>query len=252
MSMRPEPTHAATEQALHAALWQPETPAGLTAPDADEVARRFAVYRNNVQHGLARALAARFPAVERLVGADFFASMARVFAAAHPPRDPVLLGWGADLPAFIAGFPPAAGLPYLGDVARLELARGRAYHAADADPVDPQRLAGADPETLCLRLHPSVQLFASSHPAVSIWAANQPGAVPAPVRARGPEQALIARAPGFAVIVEPTDPATHAVLAALAAGQPLGRAAAQADPTPALALLIRHALITHLTTGETP
>jgi hypothetical protein len=250
MSMPPEPTHAAIEQALHAALWQPETPAGLTAPDTGEVARRFAVYRNNVQHGLSRALAARFPAVERLVGADFFAAMARVFAAAHPPRDPVLLGWGADLPGFIAGFPPAVGLPYLADVARLELARGRAYHAADAAPVDPQRLSGADPATLRLRLHPSVQLFASAHPAVSIWAANQPGAGPAPVRARGPEQALIARAPGFAVIVEPTDPATHAVLSALAAGQPLGRAAAGADPAPALALLLRHGLITDLQPGE--
>jgi hypothetical protein len=176
--------------------------------------------------------------------------MARVFAARHPPSDPVLLGWGAELPAFIAGFPPASGLPYLPDIARLELARGRAYHAADAAPIDPAALAGADPATLCLRLHPSAELFASAHPAVSIWAANQPGAVPAPVRARGPEQALIARASGFAVIVEPTDPATHAVLAALAAGQPLARAGAQADPTPALALLIRHGLITDLEPGE--
>ena len=252
MSMPPDPTHAATERAIHAALWQPETPAGLTAPEASEVARRFAVYRNNVQHGLARALAARFPAVERLVGAEFFAAMARVFAAAHPPRDPVLLGWGADLPGFLAGFPPVAHLPYLSDVARLELARGRACHAADAAPIDPAALAGADPATLRLCLHPSVELFASAHPALSIWAANQPGAAPAPVRVAGPEQALIARAPGFAVIVEPTDPATHAVLAALAAGQPLGRAAAGADPTPALALLIRHGLIVALKTGETP
>jgi hypothetical protein len=36
--------------------------------------------------------------------------------------------------------------------------------------------------------------------------------------------------------VAPVDAGTHAVLAALAAGQPLGRAAAQADPTAALTL----------------
>jgi hypothetical protein len=69
------------------------------------VARRFAVYRNNVQHGLTRALAARFPVVEALVGAEFFTAMARVFAAEAPPRDPVLLRWGDAFPASSTAFP---------------------------------------------------------------------------------------------------------------------------------------------------
>ncbi len=248
----PKTGHAAAERAFHAALWQADPPAGLAAPDVDEIARRFAVYRNNVHHGLTRALAARFPVVERLVGAEFFAAMARVFLAAHPPRDPVLLHWGADLPGFLEGFPPVAHLPWLADVARLELARGRACHAADADPVAPAALATADPETLRLRLHPSVELFVTPHPAVSIWAAQHPGSARATVKADGPEQALIARRPDFAVVVEPLDAATHAVLAALAGGAPLARAAAGTDPTAALALLIRHGLIAALTTGETP
>ena len=116
--MRPE-THAATEAAFHAALWQVAPPPGLAAPDPSEIARRFAVYRNNVQHGLTRALAARFPVVEQLVGAEFFAAMARVFIAGAPPSHPVLLHWGEAFPAFLESFPPVGHLPWLADVARL-------------------------------------------------------------------------------------------------------------------------------------
>jgi hypothetical protein len=246
--MRPEPSHAALQGAFHAALWTQGPPEGLAAP-AEEVARRFAVYRNNVRHGLTRALAARFPVIEMLVGAEFFTAMAGVFIAGSPPRDPVLLGWGAEFPGFLDGFPPVAHLPFLGDVARLELARGRAYHAADAAPAPPEALAVAEVEALRLVLHPSVELYASAHPALSIWQAHQPGAVRGPLPP-GPEFALVGRAPDFAVIVAPLDAGTHAVLAALAGGAPLGHAALHADPTPALALLLRHGLITHATTGD--
>lgn len=239
------PDHPRTEAGIAAALWAPVTPEGLgPSPSLD---RRFAIYRNNVQHGLSRALAARFPVVERLVGAEFFAAAARVFAARHPPGSPVLLDWGAAFPAFLAAFPPARSLPYLPDVARLEWLRGLAYHAPDATPADPAALGRADPERLILRLAPSVRAFAAATPAVSLWHRNQPGAAPAPLPP-GPEQALIARTPGFAVIVEPLTPASHALLSALLDGQRLAEAGT--DPTPLLTLLIRHQLIADI--GETP
>ncbi len=255
--MPPERAHLATETAFHAALWRQEAPEGLTAPDPAEVERRFAVYRNNVQHGLARALAARFPVVERLVGAEFFAALARAFAALHPPRNPVLLAWGQGFADFLQEFPPVASLPYLPDVARLEWARGLAYHAEDAPALPQDALSSAlsdcdDPGRLMFCLHPSVRLVAFAHPAVSLWSAHQGADPPGRITATGPEQALIARDPGLAVVVEPTDPATHAVLAALAEGRTLGRAATAGPPAPALALLLRHSLITRITTGETP
>jgi len=249
--MLPEPGHAAIEAAFHAALWQADPPGGLTAPAPEEVPRRFAVYRNNVRHSLSRALAARFPVVEALVGPAFFTAMAGVFIAEAPPTSPVLQDWGAAFPGFLDRFPPVAHLPWLGCVARLEWARGRAVHAADAAPVPAERLAGPDPEALRLRLHPSVALCRSAHPAVSIWQAHQPGAARGPLPP-GPEHALIGRQPDFAVVVLPVDAGTHAVLGALAAGAPLGRAALQSDPTAALTLLLRHGLITATLTGETP
>jgi hypothetical protein len=249
--MPPEP-HAATEAAFHAALWQAGPPPGLAAPDPSEVARRFSVYRNNVHHGLTRALAARFLVVEWLVGAEFFTAMARVFIVGAPPAHPVLLSWGDAFPAFLESFPPVGHLPWLADVARLELARGRAYHAADAAPVPPGTLAVADPERLRLTLHPSVLLFASPHPAVRIWEAHQPGAVPGAPIGAGADHALVARKPDFAVIVARVDPATHRVIARMSAGLPLGQAAGEDDPTAALTLLLRHGLIAAIATGDTP
>jgi hypothetical protein len=240
--MWPSPNHAALQAAFHAALWAEEPPEGVIGPD---LAQRFAVYRNNVQHSLTRALAARFPVVERLVGAEFFAAMARVFIAAHPPQGPVLLVWGDAFVPFLAGFPPVAGLPWLACVARLELARGVAYHAADAVAVGAEGLAVPDPAALRFRLHPSVTLFVSDYPAVAIWQSQQTGAVAAPLPP-GPCYALIARAADFDVVVEPLDGGTFAVLSALAEGQALGAAAELADPTQALALLLRHSLITEV------
>jgi hypothetical protein len=240
----------AVQARLYAALWAPETPAGLTAPDPDEVPRRFAVYRNNVQSGLARALAARFPAVERLVGAGFLAAAARVFAAVHPPRTPILQDWGGDFPGWLAGFPPVAHPPWLACVARLDWLRGRAAHAADAVPIDPAGLAVADPSGLRLRLAPSVAAFASVHPAVPIWAAQQPGAAQGPIPP-GPSWALIARRPDFAVQVEPLDAQEHATLAALQSGAPLGRAAV-GDPTRLMTLLLTHGLIAAITPDPAP
>ncbi|MCU0908933.1 MAG: DNA-binding domain-containing protein [Rhodobacteraceae bacterium] len=249
--MPPDPAHLALQAQFRDSLWGGPVPDGVTAPEGD-AARRFAVYRNNVRHGLTRALAARFPVVEQLVGRDFFTAMAGVFAAQNPPRDPVLLAWGEAFPAFLTAFPPVAHLPWLACVTRIELARGRACHAADADPADPAALAVGDPHGLILTLHPSVALYASPFPAVAIWQAHQPGAVPGTPLPPGPSHALIARAPGFHVVVEPVDPDTHAVLAALATGTPLGEAAGQTDPTPALTLLLRHGLITAITTGDAP
>lgn len=241
-------SHTETEREFHAALWGPEPPTGITAPDPAEVAQRFKVYRNNVQHSLTRALAARFAIVEQLVGAAFFTALARAFTANAPPRDPVLLHWGDGFGGFLDQFPPVAHLPYLGDVARLEYARGRACHAADAAPVPPEALNTPDLQTMRLVLHPSFALFHARMPAVQIWLSHQPGGAQRPL-SPGPDYALIARQPDFTVIVELIDQGTFAVLSALRDGAPLGHASRNADPTPALTLLLRHGLIINTSTG---
>ncbi|TJZ89862.1 DUF2063 domain-containing protein [Paracoccus gahaiensis] len=230
---------------FQAALRGGPLPPGVTATDPAEAARRFDVYRNNVATSLSRALARRFPVIERLVGAPFFAALARAYLAEDPPRSPVLAEWGAGFAAFLSGFAPLAHLPWIADVARIEFARGRAYHAADARPLDPAALAGADPARLRLHLHPSLAVLRLDHPAVSIWQRHQPGAPETPLPGTA-QIALILRDPRGEVPVEAIPPADAALIAALAAGAPLARAARAAeqvqpghDPGPRLVALMR-------------
>lgn len=171
--MRPE-HHAA----FAAALLDPDgaVPAGLLGSDIN---RRFAVYRNNVVVGLVDALAARFPVVAALVGDAFFRAMAAVHARAAPPRSPLIFRYGDGFPDFLEGFPPAAEIGYLADVARLEWAMGEAAVATDAPALGRAALAGLTPEALLstrIELHPSLRLVASRWPILSLWRAHQPGA----------------------------------------------------------------------------
>ena len=230
---------------FEAALRGGPLPPGLTARDPDEVPRRFAVYRNNVTVSLTGALSLRFPVVRRLVGDDYFTALAGVYAEADRPKSPVLAEWGEGFAGFLAAFPPLAAYPYLADVARIEQARGRAFHAADAPPVDPAILTAADPDAVRLILHPSVILLRLSHPAVSIWARNQPGAEALPVGA-GPETALILRDAAFAVPVQVLGAGDAAFVEAMLCGTVLAEAARRAqgcdpghDPQPILVTLMR-------------
>lgn len=229
--------HDATLARFGAALGHDATPAEVTASDPAEVARRFAVYRNNVSFSLRAALGQRFPVIARLVGPEFFAELARAFIGAHPPKSPVLHEWGADFPRYLDAFAPLAAFPYMGDVARIEWARGLAFHAADAAPITPARLTGADPARLRLALHPSVIVLSLATPAVSIWAANQPGAEAAPIHP-APETALILRDRAFDVPVHAIAPAEAALIAALGRGETLLQAAAHAPELEPTALLV--------------
>lgn len=211
-----------------ALLARGEMPAGLVGPDGQPSARRFAVYRNNVILGLANGLGEAFPVVKRLVGEAFFRAMAAEFAAACPPAGPLMFAYGAGFAEFVETFPPAAGLPYLGDVARLERAWTEAYHAAEEAPIGPEALQALGPTELGsvrLRLHGSVRLITSDFPVVAIWQANVAQAEPGPIDlAQGGETALIAR-PGAEVELRRLPSGAAAFLLALQAGQGLALAA---------------------------
>ncbi|MCC7274567.1 MAG: putative DNA-binding domain-containing protein [Alphaproteobacteria bacterium] len=234
------------------AMSQARFAAALLDPDMgvpEEVATpengRFAVYRNNVVAGLATALATRFPAVETIVGSEFFAAMAGVFVRRHPPRSPVMHEYGDAFPGFIETFPPAAGLTFLPDVARLEWARGVAYHAADTAPIDPGVLTRLAPDALPglrIALHPSLAAIASDHPIRTIWAMNSGDGEATPIERWEPEEVLVVR-PHEDVLVRLLPPGGAAFVAMLATDRPLGEAAAGAarpgfDLAGALALLI--------------
>jgi hypothetical protein len=221
---------ADVQEEFAAALRDPADglPDGVVGPDREPAPRRFAVYRNNVIVGFVNALRSAFPAVERIVGAAFFEAMARAYALAEPPRSPVLMDYGATFADFIAGFAPAASLPYLPDVARIERAWREAYHAADAEPLGPEAFAGVGADAisgLVLRLHPSLRVLRSRYPAQTIWKMNASDSEIVPVDLSVAEDTLVVR-PDSEVEVRVVPPGGAAFVGALAGGAPLGAAAA--------------------------
>lgn len=226
-------------------------PEGLTGPDGGPAGKRFSVYRNNVAVSLTRALETAFPVIRKLVGEEFFSAMAGLYLRAHPPETPLLMFYGQQFPAFLQGFAPVAHLPYLPDVARLELALRESYHAADASPVPAETLGNIAPEALAasrLRLSPALRLVRSGFPIVGIWQANMQDSASQP--ARRAEDALVTR-PGFDPDICALPPGGAAIIAALAERQTILEAVNRAetevpafDPSETLALLIGSGAIT--------
>jgi hypothetical protein len=200
-------------------------PATIRDASGEAHASRFAVYRNNVFAGLINAIGARYPVVKKLLSDNGFNRVAQMYVSAEPPRSPVLLEYGESFPQFLRSVGHSISADYLADVAELESARTRAYHAADAIPVARDsfsRLATDEIPGLRLALHPSVQLLKSHFPVVSIWEANLHANDNA-LNLWQPECALIAR-PRLEVEVRRLTPGAYEFVSALAEGCSVGEA----------------------------
>ena len=184
----------------------------------------FAVYRNTVAKGCIDALQANYPAVARLVGEQWFRAAAAVFARDALPRHPTLLDYGAGFAEFLESFAPAAKLPYLADVARLDRLWSEAHVAADAPLLDPAALAAlAAPQMLQTRLlpHPAARWrWFPQAPIHSIWSRNRACNGEAADLAWHGEGALLTR-PFGEVLHCPLDGAGAAFLDACAGGEPI-------------------------------
>lgn len=198
--------------------------ADLILADGIAPAARLEIYRNTFRSAATQALRLSHPAVERLVGADFFTAAAHFFIAQVPPAQADLDHYGAGFADFLAHFAPARDLLYLAGVARLEWAVSRALHAADAAPLDPARLATLAPEELeefHFRPHPALALIATPHPVDEIWRAvlaEDEGAMAAIDLAAGPVWLLVRRDQG-GVAVSRLDEEAWRLLAELAGGR---------------------------------
>jgi hypothetical protein len=199
--------------------------------DAIPAGARLQIYQNHVRITLTEALKANYPVVCRLVDERFFAYAASVYIAGHPPEGPCLFEYGDTLPDFLERFPPCGGLPWLGDVARLERAINAVLNADDAPLLDPAALAAVPAEDhprLVLRFQPACRLLVSRFPVDRIWQANQPGNQAETVDLDAWEVMLEVRRLGEEVVFRRLDPPTFVFRYVLRAGGTLERAAAAA------------------------
>lgn len=235
------------QNAIRTSLLQRDDSAAGAYIVRDELApeQRLSIYRNTFVSNLANALRLSYPAVHRLVGAEFFEGAAQIFAHERPPRGAYLDEYGAEFPAFLACLPPAASLAYLSDVARLEWAVNRALHAPDVEPLDVAQLTGlrqTDHDRVRFVTHPSVSLLRVDHPVDAIWRAvlaQDDAALAAIDLAAGPVWLMVQRL-AAGVDVTCIDERAWRFAAELCAGQPLGAALDAAVGIDAPALLAEH------------
>ena len=200
----------------------------LFTGDAKHARDRLAIYRGNVTANAARALAATYPIVCKLVGAEFFDGLARAYCREHPSRSGDLNELGEHLADFVTRFPPAQSLPYLPDVARMEWLAHSAHYAADHAPADTQNIAAIadnDYPRLALKLHPAAATFASAYPLCRIWEVHQDdyrGEIAVDLGS-GSDRVIIYR-PQFRVTVARLTDGEFAFLTAIERGELLGAA----------------------------
>jgi hypothetical protein len=211
---------------------------------------RVSIYRNTSRIALTNALRLNYPAVQRLVGEDFFAAAADMFIAKEPPRTAWLDAYGIGFPEFLEGFSPAASLRYLPDVARLERAVSRALHAVDSKTVTPAELARipqSSAGSICFTPHPSVSLLSSDYPVDTIWRAVLAGddaATAAIDLGTGPISLLIERQAGSIEVTRIVEQRRR-FAEALFAGRPLAAALELAGNPQAPAWLAAHLAAGH-------
>lgn len=217
------------------------------------VDERLGIYRNTVLSALVNALRLSYPTVQRLVGADFFEGAAREFIHGHAPTSAYLNDFGGEFPPFLAQFPPAASLPYLADVARLEWAVNRALHAPDVPALDLARLASLGEAAFAgvrFTIHPSVSLLQLMTPADAIWRAvlDQDQAAMAAIDLRAAPVYLLVERDAAGIQVRRLTAAGWQFTATLSEGRPLfeafGDAVTQDQPA------INRLLAEHLASGR--
>ena len=237
--------------------------AGEGGPPCDIERARAAVHRNTFVGTLVEALAQSFPVTRALAGEAFFDAMARARVISDPPVSPVLTDYAISFPGFVESFAPARAVPVLAQMAQLEAARLRAFHAADAEAIglaEFHRLAcdSALLERTGARLHPAAHWQSASHALVELWQAHADASDPTSVDLRGidaatPQQYLVHR-PRFDLGMQRLPAGACAFLDALAAGASFAGAfdlAAQAnesaEPAALFSLLLQQGLVTAFT-----
>lgn len=119
----------------------------ITTRGAREGRDRLAVYNEQYWYRLLTVLQQDFPLLAESMGLWTFNQLATAFLDRHPSRSPYL----QDLPTGFVEFlraSPVYDIPRLVQIADLEMAMLKAFHAPSAPPLDPARLTTGEFELL--------------------------------------------------------------------------------------------------------
>jgi hypothetical protein len=137
------------------------------------LATRLGIYAGAYRGRLAEALAGNYPALARLLDADF-EPLASEYVRSHDSPFFSIRYYGDDLARFLASHEAYSGAPLLAELARWEWAMTSAFDAADAVPLTAEALGSVAAERwaqLRFQWHPSVTRLPLHWNAPQIWQA---------------------------------------------------------------------------------
>lgn len=199
--------------------------------DAIAGAAGLSVYRNTVAKGSADAIVANFPSVERVCGADWLSAAGALYALDHPPVRPSLVDYGQTFPDWLTRFPPAEDMPFLADLARLDMAWTRAHLAVDARPLVAAAFEALDADAFAATaadLHPGAAVAGFADGLAGLWIALRAETPPQALELDDAPSAVLILRPDLEVEIRPLTAGGFAFLDACRQGQPLALAAAAA------------------------
>ena len=228
---RPLPTLRETQQWMAALIVHPErveprTPEwGLAAPPHGHRRERLDVYINGYPARVQEAIEESFAAVPHVIGHRATHELVERYVHSLRQHSYNLDEVGAELPDFLRNDTLVAQFPFLPDIAHLEWAIARAFHAYDQPALDPQPLADWTDEHwqhAVMRFQSSVALVCSPWPIRELWEARDTPieVIDIDLRER-PDQVVVYRL-GYSIRCESVSHHEALALGALLAGYRLG------------------------------
>ena len=205
-----------------------EIDAVIATADRATAIERLRAYAGGYPARISEALAQDHPALAHVLGRRELSALVLRYLPHVPAGLRSLDDVGSALPAFLEADPATRDFPFAPDLARLEQAVRRAFHARELEPFDAAPLAGwtlEDWSAATLTFQPSVAVVRSAWPIHDLWRARD-----VPVEeididlVERPDRVLVHRF-GFQVVCESIAEVEAAALEALLGGASLGSTA---------------------------
>lgn len=151
-------------------------PKQVTGLNAQFINKRLAIYKEAYHLRLIEILAADFPGVQALMGADLFEQICVEYIAAYPSHEPNPRYYGAQFAGFLNNHACLKQRLELAEMALFEWHLGLAEDAADTALLtlsDLQALPEAAWPELQFNLHPSVHFIKLATNVPQLWQATQ-------------------------------------------------------------------------------
>jgi hypothetical protein len=148
----------------------------LDRPDTFAYPERLSVYADGYVARLHEALQESYELVYRVVGEERSDSLIYDYVHDSRPTSYNITNAGSRFAPFLERHPAGKLFPFLPDLARLEWAIVRAFHAKQETPFDPSQISSLSPErweTLRFTFQPAAAVISSAWPIYDLWKARK-------------------------------------------------------------------------------